>query len=246
MKRYSLGLVLALIVTIIPAATAQDLHKSYNLGAGGTIKIQNISGDILIVGYAGNTVTVAAIATGRDRQLLSIEDLSTANSVDLRVKYPEQSNNIQASVNFEVHVPSMLEYSFDGITSVSGAINIGGVHGRLRLNSVSGGIKATEITGTVSAKTVSGKVEVDMSRLEGTGEMQFSSVSGDVIVIAPGTIGANIELSTLSGALETNFPIQVQEKGFGPGRSARGSVGARSDYGLRLNTISGKVSLTGK
>jgi DUF4097 and DUF4098 domain-containing protein YvlB len=246
MKKYSLALALVLIVAMIPAATAQDLHKTYAIGSGGSVKIQNISGNIKITGYAGNTIMVDATVTGPDRQLLTVEDTSTPNSIDLRVQYPERSGNIQASVNFQVQVPSMIEYNFDGISSVSGDIEISSVRGRLRLNSVSGGISATGITGTVTAKTVSGNLEVEIPRLEGTGDMQFSSVSGNVNVVAPGTIGANIEMSTLSGALDTNFPIQVQEREFGPGRSARGTVGARADYNLRLNTVSGKISLTAR
>ncbi len=246
MRKYSLALCLVLSLVMIPAAMAQDLHKSYMIGPGGSIKIQNISGDIKITGYTGSAITVDATVSGRDRQLITVEDLSTSGGLSLRAKYPEQSGNIQASVDFEVHVPSGIDYKFDRITSVSGSIMVADVRGELQLNSVSGSITATEITGTASAKSVSGNVEVDIPRVEGGGDMQFSSISGNVIVTAPATLGANIDMSTLSGALETTFPIQVQEKSFGPGRSARGSVGARADFNLRLNTISGKVSLTGK
>jgi DUF4097 and DUF4098 domain-containing protein YvlB len=244
MRKYPLALFLALVM--IPAAMAQDLHKSYMMGSGSSIKIQNISGNIKITGYGGSAIAVDATVTGRDRQLITVEDLSTLDSLVLRAKYPEQSGNIEASVDFEVRVPSMISYNFDRINSVSGNIDVAGVRGNLSLNSVSGTVTASEITGAVTAKSVSGNVEVDIPRVEGSGDMQFSSISGNVIVAAPSTIGANIEMSTLSGALETSFPIQVQEKKFGPGSSARGLVGARADFNLRLSTISGKVSLTGK
>jgi hypothetical protein len=245
MKRYSLLLALVLIAALLPAAMAQDLHKTYVIGAGGFIRIQNISGDIKITAYGGTAIVVNATIDGPDRQLLAIEDVSTANGVEMRVKYPEHGNT-HASANFEVLVPTMIDYNFDRINSVSGRIEVAGVRGRLNLNSVSGGIAAAGITGTVNANSVSGNVEVEIPRLEGTGDMKFSSVSGNVIVTAPGAMGADIEMSTLSGALETNFPIEVKAKGFGPGRSARGTVGARADYSLHLSSVSGKVSLTAK
>ena len=245
MKRYSLGLILLMIVALLPSAAAQDLHKSYVVGAGGFVRIQNISGRIGITGYAGNVIMVDAIMDGPDRQLLTIEDLSTSNGLELRVKYPE-AGNVKASVNFEVRVPAQIQYNFDRIHSVSGPIEIAGVQGQLHLNNVSGGITAKDIVGTVSANSVSGNVVVEISQLGGTGDMKFNSVSGSVIVTAPATLGANIYMSTLSGALETNFPIQMEERKFGPGRSAHGMVGARADYSLHLNTVSGKVSLTGK
>ncbi len=59
-------------------------------------------------------------------------------------------------------------------------------------------------------------------------------------------MSADIEVSTLSGALETNFPIHVEEREFGPGRSARGTIGSAGGYTLRMSTISGKISLTGR
>jgi hypothetical protein len=235
---------LVLIAALLPAAMAQDLHKTYAIGSGGFIRIQNVSGDIKITGYAGTAIVVNATVDGPDRQLLVIEDLSTAKGVELHVKYPEHSNT-HASANFDVLVPTMIDYNF-GINSVSGSIEVAGVRGRSNFNSVSGGITATGIIGTANANSVSGNVEVEMPRLEGAGKMNFSSVSGNVIVTAPGAMGADIEMSTLSGALETNFPIEVKALGFGPGRSARGTVGTRAVYNLHLSTISGNVSLTAK
>jgi DUF4097 and DUF4098 domain-containing protein YvlB len=246
MKKYSLVLALGLIALIIPAAAAQDLHKTYTLGSGGSIKLHNISGNIKITGISGNNIIVDAIVTGRDRQLINIEEVSTPSGLELRARYPERAGNIEASVSFDVRVPASFDYNFDSINSVSGSLEVTGVRGRLHLNTVSGQILATGITGMVDANTVSGDLEVDIPRIEGTGDMKFNSVSGDVIVAAPANIGAHIELSTLSGALDTNFPIQIEEKKYGPGRSARGDVGARKDLNLKLNTVSGKVSLTAK
>lgn len=245
MKKTSLAWILVLTAALPSAAMTQDLHKNYAIGAGGYVRLQNISGDIKITGYGGNTIAVNATVDGPDRQSVTVEDLSTANGIELRVKYPEQGNT-HASVHFDVLVPATVDYNFDRIHSVSGRIEIAGVRGRLNLNSVSGGISAKEITGTVNANTVSGSVEVEIPRLEGVGDMQFNSVSGDVIVVAPIAMSAKIDLSTLSGTLDTNFPIQVQERSFGPGRSARGTVGGQANFNLRLNTVSGKVSLTGR
>ncbi len=245
MKKHFLVLTLVLFAAQITSAMAQDLHKSYTVGAGGYVRINNISGDIRITGYNGSAITVDATVEGPDRQLVTIEDLSTAGGVELGVKYPERGNT-NARVEFQVLVPALVEYDFDRINSVSGNIDVTGVRGKLRLNSVSGRITAKDLTGIVSANAVSGNVDVEITRLEGRGDMKFAAVSGNVNVVAPNTLAANIEMSTLSGALETTFPIPVEEKTYGPGRSARGVVGGRADFSLRLTTISGKVSLTGK
>jgi len=116
------------------------------------------------------------------------------------------------------------------------------VAGQLKAESVSGDVQIKDISGQVSASTVSGNVSVEFSRIEGSASMKFSSVSGNVSVRAPGELDADIEMSTVSGSLKTDFPIEVLERRYGPGRSARGRLGSGVSN-LRITTVSGRVSL---
>jgi hypothetical protein len=220
---------------------AQDLHQSYPLSAGSQIKIQNISGDVKIAGYAGNSVVVDAVRSGRDKDLVQIEDLSGGGKLELRVRYPEKGN-CEASVTFEVRVPANLEFSFEKLASVSGNVIVGGVRGSIHASSVSGDVLVKDVTGTVSASSVSGSVTAEISQIAGAGDMKFSAVSGSVSIKAPIAGISDVDMSTLSGKLETDFPIQVQEKEFGPGRSARGHVG-NGTGNLRISSVSGNISL---
>jgi DUF4097 and DUF4098 domain-containing protein YvlB len=72
--------------------------------------------------------------------------------------------------------------------------------------------------------------------------MRFTSISGNVSVKAPDNLDALIEMSTLSGTLSTDFPLEVQERRYGPGRSARGRLGTGA-ISIRITTVSGRVSL---
>jgi hypothetical protein len=244
MKKNLGMLALALtLVGLLSGATlpAQDLHQSYSLSGGSHIQIQNISGDLKVVGYAGSSVVVDAIRSGRDKDLVQIEDLSTGGKLELRVRYPEKGQ-CEASVSFEVRVPAGLEFSFDKLTSVSGNVIIGGVRGAIHASSVSGDVLVKDVSGIVGASSVSGSVNVEISQIAGAGDMKFSSVSGSVNVKAPIAGISDVDMSTLSGKLETDFPIQIQEKEFGPGRSARGHVG-NGTGNLRISSISGSISL---
>ncbi len=245
MRRNTIVAVLALAVAaMVPGivASAQELHKSYAIPAGGHILIKNISGDLSVTGYNGSGIIVDAYPFGRDQNLLKIEDLSAGDKVELRVVYP-QSCNCEAGVNFSVRVPANANYNFDRLASVSGSIEVASVRGNIHATSVSGSVTVKDVTGVVSATSVSGAVDAELSAIEGTGDMKFSSVSGSVNVKAPGNANLNVEMSSVSGGLETNFPIEVQEPEFGPGRSARGIVGAGGSS-LRVTSVSGKVSLT--
>lgn len=241
MKRALLVVAVAASLALGDTAAAQDFQRTYRVGAGALIRIGNVSGDVTVTGYSGDVISVSGFKEGRDRDLVQIEDLSRADSIEVTARYPE-SCNCSASVRFEVQVPRGINYNFDRLASVSGDIEVSGVTGRLRAETVSGDARINDVVGLVSASTVSGDVEVEISRLEGTGDMKVSSVSGDVRVRMPANLDADIEMSSLSGSLKTDFPIEVQERRYGPGRSARGKLGAGS-RSLRISTVSGRVSL---
>jgi len=263
MRRRLLTQTFAALVLCLGAASsaaAQDFQKSYQLGPNGSIRIENVSGNIQIAGYDGSAVTVSAFKEGRDRDQVEVEDLSTGDRVALRARYPENCRRCNASLRFEVRVPRSSRLNFDKITTASGDISATDVAGRLKLNTASGDItlqnaggeievatasgnlKVTNASGTVSAASASGDVDVEIARLEGTRDLRFSSASGDVRVRLPNDLDARVSLATASGNIETDFPIEVKRQEYGPGVTARGQLGsgARS---LRVSTASGDVSL---
>jgi DUF4097 and DUF4098 domain-containing protein YvlB len=259
MKRNSV--VLSGVVCLLLAATAfaQDFRKSYEVGSGGSISIKNVSGDVSVTGYEGETVVVTGTKEGRDADKLWVEDTSTAGSVNVRVRYPENCN-CNASIRFEVKVPRGGNYKFDAISSVSGDVDVTGVSGELHAKSVSGNVSVKnvagpvdaksvsgnvivgEIHGTATAKSTSGNVEVEIVQLSGAQDMDFGSVSGNVRVKLPSNVDAQVRMSTLSGGLKTDFPLTIEEPERGPGRKATGTIGSGSRQ-LKLSSVSGNVSL---
>jgi hypothetical protein len=227
---------------VATSAAAQDFQKSYRLNSGSSIRIGNISGDVRVTGYDGDAVVVTGTKHGRDLDMVEIEDRSTGNRVDVRVRYPENCRRCDVSVEFEVKVPRSVSYDFDGIASVSGSVEIDGVSGEVSASSVSGEVRIKNVAGSVSASSVSGNVDVEISRLEGNGNMKFSSVSGNVDVRLPASLDADVSMSSLSGSLKSDFAIEMQKERYGPGRSGRGRVGSGS-RSLRMSSVSGSLSL---
>jgi DUF4097 and DUF4098 domain-containing protein YvlB len=243
MKKTLLGMAFALIALISAAsASAQDFQKSYSLNAGGQIKIGNISGDIVVTGYDGNAVLVTATKEGRDSDKIDVEDLSSGNRIDVRVRYPKHCN-CNASINFKVQVPRSISYDFEGISSVSGSVEMQDVTGSVHATSVSGEVRVKDVTGSVNATSVSGSVEVEIQKLSGNDDMKFSSVSGSVNVRLPGNVDADVDMSTMSGSLKTDFPLEVQKEKYGPRNSAKGRLGDGSRR-LRMSSVSGSLSLS--
>lgn len=259
---FRLASVVALCLASSVVASAQDFQKSYTLGANGSVSISNVSGAINISGYDGDAVTVSGFKEGRDREQVEIVDTSSANGIDLSVRYPRNCN-CDASIRFEVRVPRSITYDFSKIATASGDIQIKGVRGNIKARTASGDVLVEDVSGeieaatasgnlnvreaagTVSASSASGDVHVEIARLEGTGNMKFSTASGDVSVSLPASLDADVHLASLSGTVKTSFPLEVKERKHGPGSWAEGRLGAGSRT-LRITSASGDVSLTGQ
>ncbi len=238
---------------------AQDYQKSYRLNAGNSVSVRNVSGDVKITGYEGDSVTVSAFKEGRDRDRVEVVDESGANSVNLSVEYPRNCD-CDASVRFELRVPRGVRLSFNKISTASGNIQLKGVTGQVKVSTASGDVTVEDVageinastasgnvnvrnvSGTVSAQSASGDVRAEIARLEGDGDMKFSTASGNVDVRLPASLDANVHLSTMSGSVKTNFPLEIKERQHGPGSSAAGQLGSGARK-LRISSASGDVSL---
>src|SRR5262244_2034456 len=86
------------VISLLAAVTsAQDFHKEY--GAGSTLIIHNVSGNVIVKGYNGNQIVVDGLATGADRTKVSVEDLSQGDRVELRAGILETVNVTRASTS---------------------------------------------------------------------------------------------------------------------------------------------------
>lgn len=263
MKRSWRQLTLAMfgmLLVLSSSAQAQDFQQSYKLSAGGSVSIKNVSGDIAISGYDGDVVVINGYKEGRDRDKVEVEDNSAGNRVAVGVRYPSPCN-CDASIRFEVRVPRNMNFDLDKVSTASGNIKVTGVrgdvsvatasgdvlvenvNGRINASTASGEMSVKDVIGEVSAQSASGNVAVEISKLEGTGDMKFSSASGNVSVKLPANADGDVSMSSASGDIKTDFPIEVKEQQYGPGSRAQGRLGsgARS---IRLSTASGDVSLT--
>jgi DUF4097 and DUF4098 domain-containing protein YvlB len=210
-------------------------------------------------GYDGDAVIVNGFKEGRDQDKVTIEDNSSGNNVSVSVEYARNCN-CDASVRFEVQVPRNTRYDFNKISTASGDISMSALSGDLLVHTASGNVTISDVsgkinaatasgemsvknvTGTVSARSASGNVDVQIVRLEGTGNMEFTSASGDVRVSAPPDLDGNVQMSSATGSLRTDFPLQVEKREYGPGERASGRLGSGS-RSLRLSSATGNVSL---
>ena len=232
------------VLCTLQLALAQDFQKTYNLPEDGQILIGNFLGDVKVTGYSGIIIDIKAYKKGPERDAIEIVDLSVGNRIELSPRYPRFHSG-KTTVAFEVRVPSSIRYNFSRLSSFSGNVSVANVIGMLRAESVRGNVEVKDVRGSVSASSVSGNVSVEINQVKERSNMRFRSISGNVVVLAPANLDALIAMSSDSGMLRTDFPIDIQERRYGPGREARGKLGAGKQV-LWISSNSGRVSLIQK
>ncbi len=238
---------------------AQDYRWSGRLAPGKEIEVVGVVGDIRAVAASGNTVEV--VGEMRDGRL-PVRVVEHEDGVTLCVVYPTRSGsgrgnssgsgrcrqegsivNDPPRVDFTVRVPAGVRFA--GRT-VQGDVRAEGMRGPVSASTVSGGVDV-QTSDVAEASSVSGDVRVSMGRLPRDGSMRFSTVSGDVRLILPADAGAELRANTVSGEIDTDFPMRMEASSRGNswvrvGQRVRGTIG-RGGAELEISTVSGDIEL---
>lgn len=247
------ALSLVAVTTAVAAAQGSDFQWSKAEAAGTIVSVHNINGDITMLAGTGSTVEVTAVRHGSDAGVYAVvQEYSgrvvvcvlwhdTDESCDqdgATMHMHDRNSNDRGSMDVTVKLPASMVAEAG---SVSGDVHIEGAHGDVRATSVSGDVHLRDLYATsVRATSVSGDVEVGIAQLSGDGPLTFKSVSGDVTVAVPTGLDADFSMSTVSGDLDTDFPLTLN------GRTGRRSIHATIGKGGRefsVSTVSGDVRL---
>lgn len=165
-------------------------------------------------------------------------------------------HNDLSEMRLEVKVPTNVIVR---ASAVSGDVSVTGAHGELRVSSVSGDASVADAEGPLNissvsgdvriqrakvtslrVSTVSGDIDVRADAVTGTEDFSLRSVSGDIVLTLPRDFNADLSLSTVSGELDSEFPMTLN------GRASRRRIEARIGQGgreLSVSTVSGDVRL---
>jgi hypothetical protein len=252
------GLLLLLTAVMWTPAMAQDDTWSWQkvIPAGQAIEIKGVLGDVVAKPATGNQVRVIAKKNARygDAADVTIEVVEHERGVTICAMYPSSRSDREneclpgarghsntrdndTEVDFEVLVPKGVK--FTGRT-VTGRVVATDLSADVKASSVSGSVRVST-TGLVQASTVSGSIDVAMGRTDWTDQLEFSTVSGDIRLVMPENLNTDVEISTVSGTLESDLPMSTTRRRFGP-RNMHGRIGSGGRE-LRLSTVSGTIEL---
>jgi DUF4097 and DUF4098 domain-containing protein YvlB len=188
---------------------------------GTDVEIQSVSGNVTLAG---------------------VEGVANAQSVSGDVRVTDVSELVQAkSVSGGVEVRRARSGRHAEIESVSGNLFVEDIEaGELTVSSVSGDVWIDRGSSRrASLKSVSGDLEYTGAITSG-GRYEFQSHSGDVVVTLGEEVGFELEASTFSGEIESDFTLKTTS------RVQKGRLSAVVGDGsavIEASTFSGDVEI---
>jgi hypothetical protein len=150
---------------------------------------------------------------------------------------PRMRNN-DVSVEFHVLVPKGVNV---GVNTVNGDVTVDGATAEVDAGTVNGEVDIATSGGRARASNVNGGVRARLGKLDSDGSMQFTTVNGNVTVEFSGDSGADLDMETLNGTLNTNFEMTLVGR-LNP-KHLRSHVGRPGGPRIRLQTVNGNVDI---
>lgn len=249
--------VLALAFSVPGVSAQEEFRWSGAVERGDAVTVRGVNGEIVARPAPDDQVVVRATKRARDDAPASveIEVIEDAEGVLICAVYPDDrgerpnrcargddyhmsTHDNDVAVHFEVGVPSGVELD---ARTVNGDVRATGLTARVRTSTVNGSIRV-ESRGVVSAHTVNGSIDASMGSADWTGPLEFHTVNGGITLRVPEGTGADIEVETVNGDLETDFPLTIEGRlRWGPKR-LRGRIGGGGQP-LELHTVNGSIRL---
>jgi DUF4097 and DUF4098 domain-containing protein YvlB len=146
------------------------------------------------------------------------------------------------------------------LETLSGDVTIQGVKGDAMIHTVSGDVSLTGARGDLEVETVSGDLElhdivakqvrthttsgdVDFAgQIQDAGRYEFNTHSGEIRLELPPDVGAQLSVSTFSGAIDSDFPITLKAGEHGQAKRLNFTLGQGSAR-IVAETFSGDINL---
>jgi hypothetical protein len=209
-----------------------SVDYTISVPAGAAVAVKSISGNVSVTRVTGE---VRAEAVSGDVSVTATPNVAVARTVSGEVT----ARDIGGAANLS-------------LGSVSGNVVASGLKARsLECGSVSGDLQLSNLqVERLQAKSVSGTIEFQAALVRG-GRYDLTSHSGDVRVFLSSDTGFELDASTFSGSVRSEFPVTLRAEG-GSDRDRRAATRTiRGSYGdasaiLAVQTFSGTVVISRK
>ncbi len=232
---------LVMLAALPAGAWQQESWSSrFPLQPGGTLRVENVQGDISVEAWDRAEVEVSVVKTasgaGGHPEDVSIGVERGENTLTLRTQYPGQSEE-PVRVDYYLRVPRQVR--LERLRTVEGNITVRDVEGPVDACTLNGDIEQTNLSGSVVAHAVNGSITASFRALPDPGEaVHLDTVNGHLFLVLPPEANADLQLSTVAGRISADYPLSVSKT---PGDTSWRTRVGRGGVEIRLRTIRGDI-----
>ncbi len=234
-----------------------DVEWRGQIAPGDEIEIKGVFGDIRAVLTSGSEVLVTAtkIGVANDLPAVDIEAVTHAGGVTICAVYPDvpgqpsnycapgndgnmsvrDSSGGDVEVEFTVHVPRGVVFV---ARTLGGEVEATNLESDAFLSTMWGDVRVST-TGIATAKTMTGNITASIGEADWGRDLEFVTMTGDIVVEIPSGTNAEVEARVLSGKITSEFPLTRAPTG-----DMRGVIGSGGNR-LTLATLYGDITLRG-
>lgn len=189
-----------------------------NPNSPGKLIVSQISGSIMVIAYEGKEVVVkSSFGKKNGSNPKTKNGLKQVVGSSMSIGAKENNNEVEIinerwnkKTDLEIKVPK--NFSLKLSTINNGNITVTGVNGEMEISNVNGHITMEDVSGSASANTTNGKVKVSFNSVTSNASMAFSSFNGDVEVVFPSSVKANIKAKSDMGEIYTDFELVLDDQ----------------------------------
>ena len=250
MRNYVLAgfAVLALVAPSLVASSTDTEHitRTEKLTPGGTLRVKNFSGRVIITASDRKDVAIDALRRGDrewlDRSKLEIYTNGSTLVVDANQRdhsswfdWTRKSRIIETDI--DIKVPRKVNVD---VNVFSSPVTITGVEGSHTLHGFSSRLQLDDVTGSVRAHTFSGAVEIRAKTWVENQSIDVDTFSGSIQLHVPDNARGSVTFNSFSGRLNSEMPLTLHSTSR---RSLKAELGGGAGGTLRFKTFSGSVRI---
>jgi lia operon protein LiaG len=256
MNKMKFVLPLLLAVGMAVPCAAQQFKVTVENTKDGQIELDDFPGDLPVEGYSGNEIIITSSsgrfeAPERAKGLKPIYGGGGTDNTGIGLDMEKNGNKVSfhcllgmgRSADYHVKVPDNLVVKIHRSCEKGGETTIQNFKNEIDFDGCNG-VKLKNVTGPLVVSSIGGEVSVVFTDISKDRPISISSIGGEVDVTLPAKAAVDLEMSTISGGMYSDFDFPADNKEMrkvGGGKVRTQLNGGGTD--LKLNTISGNIYL---
>ncbi len=236
-------------------SNAQEYKVPVENSKESRLTLVDFNGDLPIEGYNGNEIIVVSThghfetperakglkpvyGGGTDNSGIGLSMEKNGNSITLRCLVP-----FTQEASYKLRVPENIALKIERGCERNGETTIQNIKNEIEMKGCHE-VTLKNVTGPLVVSTIEGGINVVFTEIQKDKPISLTAISGDVDVTLPAKSPVDLEMSTISGNMYSDFDLSAANKDMH--RVGGGNIRAQLNGGgtsLKLKDISGNIYL---